>query len=230
MPSFQNPTGRTLSLERREQLLDITAQHGVLVIEDDPYGQLTFEGEPLPTLAQLMLERSGDIDASHVIYCSSFSKVLAPGLRDAWVTAAAPIIDKLVLAKQGADMHTPNLTQMIVTELLPLLPAQIERLRRSYAECARRMLALLDEELPAGVQHTTPTGGMFLWLTLPEQVNTTTMLPRAVERRVAYMISEAFHVLGGGQNTMRLCFSTASPDEMERGVRALAATIRSELG
>lgn len=230
IPNFQNPTGRTLSLERRERLLDLTAQYGVFVIEDDPYGQLRFSGEHLPSLAELMLRRTGgDPDQSHVVYCSSFSKTLAPGLRDAWVMAARPITDKLVLAKQGADMHTPTLNQMIVTELLPLLPTQVDKLRRSYADRAGHMLAALDRELPPGVSHTTPEGGMFLWLTLPGEISTTAMLPRAVERRVAYMIGECFHALGGGHNTMRLCFSTASPEAIDQGIAALAQTIREEL-
>lgn len=230
IPNFQNPTGRTLSLERRERLLDLTAQYGVFVVEDDPYGQLRFSGEHLPSLAELMLRRTGgDPDRSHVVYCSSFSKTLAPGLRDAWVMAARPITERLVLAKQGADMHTPTLNQMIVTELLPLLPQQVDKLRHSYADRAGHMLAALERELPAGVSYTTPQGGMFLWLTLPEHVNTTAMLPRAVERQVAYMIGECFHALGGGHNTMRLCFSTASPQDIDRGIAALAQTIRAEL-
>ncbi|GHG11948.1 2-aminoadipate aminotransferase [Deinococcus piscis] len=230
IPNFQNPTGRTLSLERRERLLDLTTQYGVFVVEDDPYGQLRFSGDDLPSLAELMLRRTGgNPDRSHVVYCSSFSKTLAPGLRDAWVMAARPITDKLVLAKQGADMHTPTLNQMIVTELLPLLPEQVDKLRHSYAARARHMLAALDRELPPGVSRTTPEGGMFLWLTLPEQVSTTAMLPRAVERRVAYMIGECFHALGGGHNTMRLCFSTAGPEDIDRGITALAQTIREEL-
>ncbi|MFC6617854.1 PLP-dependent aminotransferase family protein [Deinococcus radiophilus] len=159
IPNFQNPTGRTLSLERRQLLLDLTEQYGVLVVEDDPYGQLRFSGESLPSLAALMLERTGDdTDQSHVIYCSSFSKTLAPGLRDAWVQAAAPIIDRLVLAKQGADMCSPTLNQMIVTELLPLLPSQIARLRESYAGRAERMLRALGRELPSGVTYTVPQG------------------------------------------------------------------------
>nr|WP_261664389.1 PLP-dependent aminotransferase family protein [Deinococcus sp. Marseille-Q6407] len=230
IPNFQNPTGRTLSLERREKLLDLTSQYGVFVVEDDPYGQLRFSGDPIPSLAELMLRRTGgDPDRSHVLYCSSFSKTLAPGLRDAWVMAARPITEKLVLAKQGADMHTPTLNQMIVTELLPLLPEQTEKLRQSYATRADHMLAVLDRELPQGVTHTVPEGGMFLWLTLPTGVNTTAMLPRAVERKVAYMIGECFYALGGGQNTMRLSFSSAGLEDIDRGVAALAQTIRGEL-
>ncbi|UFA51401.1 PLP-dependent aminotransferase family protein [Deinococcus radiophilus] len=230
IPNFQNPTGRTLSLERRQLLLDLTEQYGVLVVEDDPYGQLRFSGESLPSLAALMLERTGDdTDQSHVIYCSSFSKTLAPGLRDAWVQAAAPIIDRLVLAKQGADMCSPTLNQMIVTELLPLLPSQIARLRESYAGRAERMLRALGRELPSGVTYTVPQGGMFLWLTLPEAVDTAAMLPRAVENGVAYMIGACFHALGGGHHTMRLCYSNAGLEQIDQGVAALAQTIQTEL-
>lgn len=159
IPNFQNPTGRTLSLERRRRLVELTAQYGVLVIEDDPYGKLRFTGEELPGLYDLALEMAGDPEHSHVIYCSSFSKTLVPGLRDAWLQAATPIIGKVVQAKQGADLHTPTLNQMIVTELVDdVMPRQIEIVKRAYGERARDMVAKIGEHLPAGIHHTTPEG------------------------------------------------------------------------
>lgn len=231
VPNFQNPTGRTLSLERRRRLVELTARHGVVVVEDDPYGQLRFTGEALPSLYQIALEMNGgDPDASHVIYASSFSKTLAPGLRDAWVQAARPMIRKLVQAKQGADLHTPTLNQMIVTELLDsVLPRQIGRIRAAYAERARQMVAQMDRAFPVGVSHTTPEGGMFLWVTLPERLDTTALLEKAVERGVAFVPGAPFFALGGGHNTMRLSYSCATPEQIEKGIGALADTIRNAL-
>ena len=230
IPNFQNPTGRTLSLERRRRLVELTAQYGVLVIEDDPYGQLRFSGEALPSLYELGLELAGDVDRNHVIYSSSFSKTLVPGLRDAWVEAAAPVITKLIQAKQGADLHTPTLNQMMITELLPLLPAQIETVKAAYRERGAHMLSQMDEFFPAGVTYTRPQGGMFLWVTLPEGVDTAALLPRAVENKVAYVPGQPFFALGGGANTMRMSYSSATPEQITQGMRALGDTFREALG
>ena len=230
VPNFQNPTGRTLSAERRRRLVELTAQHGVLLIEDDPYGQLRFTGEAAPSLYSLGLDLHGDADRNHVIYSSSFSKTLVPGLRDAWVQAAAPIINKLIQAKQGADLHTPTFNQMIIAELVDsVLPRQIERVRQAYGERARLMLDRIHADFPAGVQTTTPEGGMFLWLTLPQGVDTQVLLPRAVARKVAYVPGSPFYALGGGENTMRLSYSNATPEQITRGIRALGDTLREAL-
>ncbi|TDE86938.1 PLP-dependent aminotransferase family protein [Deinococcus sp. S9] len=231
IPNFQNPTGRTLSLERRRRLLELTAQYGVLVIEDDPYGKLRFTGEELPSLYALSLELAGgDPEQSHVIYSSSFSKTLVPGLRDAWVQAARPILEKLVQAKQGADLHTPTLNQMIISELVEdVLPRQIEIVKRAYGERAQDMIARLREHFPAGVDFTTPEGGMFLWVTVPEGIDTVPLLARAVERKVAFVPGSPFYALGGGANTMRLSYSSATPEQIDRGIRALGETIRAAL-
>lgn len=230
VPNFQNPTGRTLNAERRRRLVELTGHHGVLVIEDDPYGQLRFTGEAAPSLYELGLEYAGDVNANHVIYCSSFSKTLVPGLRDAWVQAAAPIVSKLVQAKQGADLHTPTLNQMIVTELLEdVLPRQIETVKKAYGERAALMLGHIRQQFPGGVEYTTPEGGMFLWVTLPEGIDSTRMLERALSRNVAYVPGSPFFALGGGENTMRLSYSSATPEQIERGVAALGETIRGAL-
>lgn len=229
VPNFQNPTGRTLNLARRRRLVELTAQYGVLVIEDDPYGALRFTGEALPSLYALGLELAGDVDRNHVIYSSSFSKTLVPGLRDAWVQAARPVIQKLIQAKQGADLHTPTLNQMVITELLPILPRQIETVKAAYGERARHMMTRIAADFPAGVHHTVPEGGMFLWVTLPAGLDTQAMLPRAVERRVAYVPGRPFYALGGGENTMRLSYCTATPEQIETGIRALGDTVRDAL-
>ncbi|SMB95841.1 PLP-dependent aminotransferase family protein [Deinococcus hopiensis] len=231
IPNFQNPTGRTLSLERRRRLLELTAQYGVLVLEDDPYGKLRFTGEELPNLYELGLEMvGGDPDRNHVIYSSSFSKTLVPGLRDAWVQAAKPIIEKLVQAKQGADLHTPTLNQMIIAELVEdVLPRQIKTVKQAYGVRARDMVARIREFLPAEVEHTTPEGGMFLWMTLPGEIDTQPLLAQAVERKVAFVPGSPFYALGGGHNTMRLSYSSATPTQIETGIRALGETIRAAM-
>ncbi|MVN88191.1 aminotransferase class I/II-fold pyridoxal phosphate-dependent enzyme [Deinococcus sp. HMF7620] len=230
VPNFQNPTGRTLSAERRRRLVELTAQYGVLVIEDDPYGQLRFTGEPAPSLYSLGLEFHGDPDRNHVIYSSSFSKTLVPGLRDAWVQAAAPIMTKLIQAKQGADLHTPTFNQMIVAELVQeVLPRQIERVRQAYGERARFMLERVQADFPPEVAYTIPQGGMFLWLTLPQGVDTAALLPAAVERRVAYVPGSPFYALGGGENTLRLSYTSATPAQIETGIHALGDLLRGAL-
>ena len=232
VPNFQNPTGRTLSLERRERLVELTNQYGVMVVEDDPYGKLRFSGSELPSLYQIALERAGgDPNQVNVIYSSSFSKTLAPGLRDAWVQAAMPIIHKLIQAKQGADLHTPTLNQMMIAELLEdTLPRQIEIVKKAYGERAQQMLAQIGQHFPKGAQYTVPQGGMFLWVTLPEGVNTTALLSQAVARKVAYVPGSPFYALGGGENTLRLSYSNATPEQIERGMKALGATFAEALG
>lgn len=231
VPNFQNPTGRTLSLERRQRLLELTNKYGVMVLEDDPYGKLRFSGEDLPSLYQLALERcGGDPEQVNVIYSSSFSKTLVPGLRDAWVQASTPIIQKLIQAKQGADLHTPTLNQMIVTELLDeTLPKQIEIIKKAYGERAEKMLAEIKQHFPKGAKHTTPQGGMFLWVTLPEGIDTVALLPEAVKRKVAYVPGTPFFALGGGANTLRMSYSSATPQQIERGVKALGETFAEAL-
>ncbi len=228
VPNFQNPTGRTMSLERRRRLIEVTVRRGVLVIEDDPYGEIRFLGEPLPSLYSLALEQAdGDADRCNVVYCASFSKTLAPGLRDGWLQAPASIMEKVVAAKQAADLHTPTLNQMIIAELVDeVLPRQVGRIRSLYGDRAAHMISAIERFLPAEVHHTTPEGGMFLWLTLPDHVDTTAMLPDAVSHRVAYVPGPPFYALGGGAHTMRLSFSSADFDQMDHGLEALGATIR----
>ncbi len=232
VPNFQNPTGRTLSLERREKLIELTRRCGVTVIEDDPYGKLRFTGTELPSLYELALKQSGgDPERVHVIYSSSFSKTLVPGLRDAWVQAAMPVIQKLIQAKQGADLHTPTLNQMLVTELLAeTLPRQIEIVKKVYGERAQHMLAQIAKYFPQGADYTTPEGGMFLWVTLPPQIDTVALLSKAVERKVAYVPGSPFFALGGGENTLRLSYTSASLEQIERGIKALGETFTEALG
>ena len=188
------------------------------------------EGDgPFPTV--IALHSCGGPEGSHVIYSGSFSKVLAPGLRDAWVQAATPMISKLVQAKQGADLHTPTFNQMIISELVEeVMPAQIERVRALYGARAQTMMAQMKTHFPAGVSHTVPEGGMFLWVTLPESIDTAALLLRAVDRKVAFVPGAPFFALGGGHNTLRLSFSSANDGQIARGIQALGLTIAEALG
>ncbi len=229
VPNFQNPTGRTMSLERRRRLVEVTARHGVLVIEDDPYGEIRFSGETLPSLYSLALDQAdGDPDRCNVVYAGSFSKTLAPGLRDGWLQAPETVMRKVIEAKQAADLHTPTLNQMIIADLVDdVLPRQIVRIRSVYGERAAHMVGAIERLLPADVRHTTPEGGMFLWLTLPDHIDTTAMLPEAVARHVAYVPGPPFYALGGGAHTMRLSFSSADASRIDLGLAALGETIRA---
>lgn len=230
VPTFQNPTGRTLSADRRRALLDITLRHGVTIIEDGPYNELRFRGETIDTLFELARRESAP-DELNVIMLGTFSKVLAPGLRDAWVQGPRHVIDKLVQAKQAADLHSPTLNQMIITELLDnVLPAQIKIIREAYGLRAAVMIDAVRTELPAGVGCTDPDGGMFCWVTLPDQtIDTTAMLADAVEHNVAYVPGQPFYASGEQRNTLRLSFATSTPEQIRTGVAALGRVIADRL-
>lgn len=226
MPNFQNPTGRTTSLERREAILDVALTHGVPIIEDDPYGELRFRGESLPSLHDLAIARTGDPDLSPVLRLSTFSKILAPGLRVAWVVGPKAIIWRLTLAKQAADLHTSTLAQRLAVELLPIVPDQIERVTAAYGARALALEAALDDAFGSAVLRTRPDGGMFTWLELPGPVDTAALLPAALDAGVAFVTGEAFHCdEGAGKATLRLSFSSATPDEIAEGVSRLAPVL-----
>lgn len=231
VPTFQNPTGRTLPLHRRRQLLEVTRRHGVTVIEDGPYNDLRFRGHRIPTLFELALDEADDPDKINVIMLGTFSKVLTPGLRDAWVQGPRNVIDRLVCAKQAADLHSPTLNQLIITELLPdVLPRQIKVISQAYGYRASVMLDSIQRLFPQSVTCTAPEGGMFCWLTLPASsdhpVDTTTMLEKAIERKVAYVPGQPFFATGDGRNTLRLSFATSTEDQIRAGISALADVIK----
>ncbi|MGD0703669.1 MAG: aminotransferase class I/II-fold pyridoxal phosphate-dependent enzyme [Trebonia sp.] len=231
VPTFQNPTGRTLPLRRRRQLLEITWRHGVTVIEDGPYNALRFRGESVPTLFELALDEAADPDRTNVVMLGTFSKVLTPGLRDAWVQGPRHVIDRLVYAKQAADLHSPTLNQLIITELLPdVLPRQIKVISDAYGRRASVMLESIRQLFPPGVTCTAPEGGMFCWLTLPtgpdRPVDTTTMLEEAVEHKVSYVPGQPFFATGDGRNTLRLSFATSTEDQIRAGISALAGVVK----
>jgi 2-aminoadipate transaminase len=234
LPNFQNPTGVTLSRERRMQLVETANAYGVPIVEDDPYGQLRYEGEHLPPVVVLDDEiraKEVPIYSGNVIYTSTFSKILAPGLRLAWVVAPSEVIKKLVQAKQGADLHTSTLTQYLAYEVAnsPWMKTHIHTIRKTYKERRDVMLEALKNYMPDGVNWTHPSGGLFLWVTLPEGVDSRTFFKSAIDEKVAFVPGYSFHPLGGGENTMRLNFSCMKPELITEGIKRLAKVITNNL-
>lgn len=233
-PTFQNPTGVTLPLERREAIVALATKHDIPIVEDDPYGKLRFEGERLPSLIALAAERttaahqvSARNKAGSVLYMGTCSKVLAPGLRVGWIVAEVEVIARLTLAKQSTDLHTASLNQMLVHELwhTGMLERHTPTIVNMYRERRNAMLAALSEHFPPEAQWTEPQGGMFLWVTLPAELDATELLNDALAERVAFVPGEAFHADGAGRNTLRLNFSNASPDRIHEGIARLGRVL-----
>jgi 2-aminoadipate transaminase len=237
LPNFQNPTGVTMSLERRRQMIALADRLGVPILEDDPYGLLRFEGEHIPPLVALDAARFAENGAGrgyrrgNVVYLNTFSKTLAPGLRVAWAVCPPEIAQQFVMAKQGADLHTNALSQTIAYEFMRRgwLPAQIERIRQTYLARRNAMYEALHAYLPATIKHTQPQGGLFLWLTLPEHVDTVALLQEAVKEQVAFVPGCPFFVDGSGRNTMRLSFASVPPETIHEGIRRLSKVIKAHL-
>ena len=222
IPSFHNPAGVTLSWERRLEILQICRSNNILVLEDNPYGLLYFD-KPAPAAIR-SLEREG------VVYLGTFSKTLAPGFRVGWALAPHAIREKLVLANEAAVLSPSSFTQMVISEYLTTADwnGQINTFRGVYRERKNTMLAALDEYLP-DLTWTNPTGGFYVWVTLPEQLDSKAMLPRAVKQLVAYTPGTAFYADGDGRHNMRLAFCYPTPDNIRVGIRRLATVIRGEL-
>ncbi len=234
LPNFQNPTGVTMSLERRIKLVELADRYGVPIVEDDPYGQLRYEGEHLPSVAVLdcrVRANHDDTYRGNVIYLSTFSKTLAPGIRLAWVVAPPEVIRKLVQAKQGADLHTATFNQMVAFEVARdgFLDQHVRHIRAVYSERRDVMLDALEEHMPSGVRWTHPQGGLFLWATLPEGMDAAEMLKLAIEKKVAFVPGTSFFPTGGGCNTMRLNFSNANPEMINEGIGRLGIVLRTTL-
>lgn len=225
--SFQNPTGVTLAPERRQRLIALAAQYDLAIVEDDPYGDLVYEGERATPLAALDIAAHGEL--RHVVYLGTLSKLLAPGLRVGWMAAPRALHDRLVMLKQGLDLHTGSLAQAVAYYACRdgLLDRHTPRLRAVYGERRDAMLAALERSMPAGVRWTRPTGGMFVWLTLPEGQDARELLGKAIERKVAFVPGQAFHATGGGANTLRLNFSHGSPAQIAEGIARLADALRA---
>ena len=217
IPNFQNPTGRTLAGKRRAALYDVARRHGFPIVEDDPYGKLRYRGSTLPSI------KTWDEDGI-VIALSTFSKIIAPGIRTGWAVAPKMIRDKMIIAKQAADLHTSSLDQIVIDRYLNDNDndAHVEIVRRAYGERCAVMEEALAEDMPAGFRWTHPDGGMFLWVTGPPGLDTEALLAEAVGERVAFVPGRDFFPDTSGGNCMRLNFSNARPDMIREGIRRLA--------
>ncbi|MFF2192470.1 PLP-dependent aminotransferase family protein [Streptomyces sp. NPDC058157] len=222
VPNFHNPSGVTLAVGRRAEVLEICRAHGVLVVEDNPYGLLGFDGRTRPALHSM--------DPENVVYLGSFSKTFASGLRVGWVLAPHPVREKLVLAAESAMLCPPTLNQMIVSRYLATQDwqGQIATFRENYRERRDAMLRALEEFLPPGCSWTEPEGGFYVWVKVPEGVDTRAMLPRAVAARVAYASGTGFYTNGLGSRRMRLSYCYPTPERIREGVRRLAAVLEAE--
>ena len=219
LPNFQNPTGRSMTLERRVALVETCARLGIPLIEDDPYGALSYNGEPLPKLLNM--------NPGGVVYMGSFSKVLTPGIRLGYAVAPVPLARKLEQAKQATDLHTAQLTQMVVHEVVKdgFLSEHIPTIRQLYADQCQAMLDALQEFFPASATWTRPQGGMFIWVTLPAHINSMELLEAAVAQNVAFVPGAPFYANTPASNTMRLSFVTVPPEQIRVGVQKLARLI-----
>jgi len=224
---FANPTGETVNRAGREQVLDLMEKLGGAVVEDAAYQALRYDGEAIPAILALEIARKGSIEDCRTIYCGSFSKTLAPGLRVGWVCAASPVISRLVLMKQAADLHSSTLNQMAVAEVAErIFDTHVAGVRAVYKSRRDHMLAALTRHMPSGVEWTRPEGGMFVWITLPEGMDGADLLARSLEtERVAFVPGRAFFADGSGANTIRLSFSRADEAAIDEGIARLGRLI-----
>jgi 2-aminoadipate transaminase len=223
LPNFQNPTGRSLSLERRHELVETCARFGVPLIEDDPYGALSYRGEPMPKMVAM--------NPDGVIYMGSFSKVLTPGIRLGYVCAPLPLVRRLELAKQAADLHTAQITQMVVHEVVKdgFLDQHIPTIRKLYGDQCQVMLDAMAEHFPSSVTWTRPEGGMFIWVTLPKHVDAMKLLDQSLAARVAFVPGAPFYANEAASNTLRLSFVTVPPERIREGIAVLGKLIKEAL-
>jgi DNA-binding transcriptional MocR family regulator len=232
IPTFQNPQGTTLTRERRAKLAQILVKHHLPFIEDDPYGELRYSGDPMPTMLHMEAEARGSntVDGN-VIYCGTFSKVLTPGLRIGWVVADYPVIDKLVQVKQATDLHTSTLNQFISYEVArdeEFLHQHVTMLRDVYRQRRNLMLQTMHEHFPQEVSWTRPEGGLFLMVTLPSHLDARDILQQAIKCDVAFVPCDDFFITGG-QNTFRLNYSNARPERIVEGIKRLALVLKEAL-
>lgn len=223
VPNFQNPSGVSYSLEKRRAVAELLDRYSVLFIEDDPYGELRFMGEDLPSVYSLC-EQPG-------ILCGSFSKIAAPGFRLGWVVAEDAIYDKLVIAKQASDLHTSTVAQAIMRRYLETndIEAHVGLIRERYGAQRQMMVDVIADHFPEAVRITHPEGGMFLWATLPEGVSSMELFDAAIREKVAFVPGRPFFVDGTGENTLRLNFSNADGPRIEEGIKRLAQSMQASM-
>lgn len=226
VPTFQNPTGRTLSRERRQRLAELGSQYDVLILEDDPYRDLRYGGAELPLI------KSFDTTGNTVL-AGSFSKIFSPGSRLGYVYGTKDIIDKLVDAKSATNSHTSVLAEVLCAEFFKrgYFPAHLEKVRQTYKERCAVMMESIDQYFPAGTKHTRPDGGLFLWAEVPEPIDTTALLPKAIARKVAYVAGAGFFVngQGKGKNCMRLSYGNVTPAQIRTGIKILGDLCKEQL-
>jgi len=238
LPNFQNPGGTTLAEGRRHELVLLADRYGIPIIEDDPYGQLRYEGEHLPPLIMVdrqNLRRDNGYSIGNVIYLSTFSKTLAPGLRLGWIVAPPDVITKMIQLKQGADLHTSTFGQMVAYEVARdnFLDEHIKLIRRVYGERRNVMLKAMEENFPPEVTWTRPQGGLFLWVSLPAGMNCDQLFQVALKENVAFVPGESFYAGNGfadeARRHFRLNFSNAVPEQIREGIRRLGVAIKKQL-
>ena len=235
LPNFQNPGGVTMNADRRHELLQMADRYGTPIIEDDPYGELRYEGDHLRPLVVQDANRpnhdpkssGGGFLSGNVIYLSTFSKTLAPGLRLGWIVAPVSVIQRCVMAKQGMDLHSSTFIQMVSYEVAKdgFLEEHVREIREVYRHRRDIMLSSMERYFPASVRWTRPQGGLFLWAVMPEHIDAARVLEKAVENKVAFVPGTAFYPDGGGHNTMRLNFSSAKPEQIEIGIERLGQVL-----
>ena len=222
VPNFHNPAGITMSGPRRKRLIELSAEYDLLLVEDNPYGRLRFEGENLPSLRAL---------DDKVVYLSTFSKIFSPGIRLGWVVAPHPILEKIIFAKQSADLCSSSFTQRVVEEFLEAndLDAYLAQLTNIYRGRRDVMLEALEEFFPKEASWTQPNGGFFVWVELPEFIDTTEMLAEAINKKVAFVPGRSFFVGGVGANFMRLAFCYPSEEDVREGIRRLGEVVKDQI-
>jgi len=231
IPTFQNPAGVTMSLERRRRLVALARERELIVLEDNPYGLLRYEGDPLPTLRSLEVPAGSTDDNDFVIYAGTMSKILSPGVRVGWLVAPRPLLAKLILGKQSSDLCSSTMTQHFVGAYFAAADwrAYVDELRDVYHRRRDVILDALAEYLPAAATWTHPQGGLFIWVTLPDYIDTTDLLARALAENVAFVPGEAAFADGRGRHSMRLNFSSEADDDIREGVRRIGKIVAEQV-
>lgn len=224
IPDFQNPSGRTWSLERRKALIEIANRHNLVIIEDNPYGELRFEGEPQPAIKSLDTE-------GRVVYLGTFSKTFSPGLRIGWVCASEVLLSKYITVKQSADLQSSSMSQRELAVYLEDydLDVHIEKIKKVYKHRRDLMIATMDAHFPKAAQYEVPQGGLFAWVELPKQIDAKALMVKAVERKVAFVPGGSFFPNGGHENAMRVNYSNMPDDKIVEGIIRLGALLKEEL-
>ena len=224
IPTFQNPAGVTMPLERRKKLMQIASEYDLMIVEDNPYGDLRYSGEAVPAVKSMDPE-------GHVVYMRTFSKILAPGIRMGWIVAPTEVIAKINLVKQATDLCSPIHTQVAINEYLnrDYLWPHVETIKKAYAHKCAVMVKAVKDYFPPEIKVNTPEGGMFLWAEAPDYINTVDIFKDALANGVAYIVGNAFYPDGKGTNTMRLNFTMSSPEKIEEAIKRLGSLLKAKI-